>query len=228
MAVFQFLGSLTYGAVRAAGKAGLAAIFSFLLAGQAMAEKVHLMAFGDSLTAGWGLMDHEGYVPVLRGWLEDRGEDVRIVQAGVSGDTTSGGLARLEWVLSEELQGIIIGLGGNDILRGVDPGIARDNLRGMLEICRERGLEVLLVGMPVAGNYGADYKAEFEAIWPELAGEFGVGYYRNFMGPIIVEGADPLEFMQEDGIHPNADGVLRIVDGIGPEVQAMVGRIRAK
>ncbi|MDU8928953.1 arylesterase [Alisedimentitalea sp. MJ-SS2] len=228
MAVIQFLGSLTYGVMVAARKAGLLAICAIFLAGQVAAEKVHLIAFGDSLTAGWGLLDHEGYVPVLRGWMESQGEDVRIVQGGVSGETTSGGLARLEWALSEELQGIIIGLGGNDILRGVDPGVARDNLRKMLEICREKKLEVLLVGMPVAANYGAAYKAEFEAIWPDLAKEFGVAYYANFLAPIQNSAADPLSFMQEDGIHPNAEGVQRIVLGIGPDVQAMVARIRAK
>ena len=196
--------------------------------GQAAAEKVHLIAFGDSLTAGYGLLDDEGFVPVLRGWMAAQGEDVRIVNAGVSGDTTSGGLARLDWSLSDELQGIIIELGANDMLRGIDPEVARDNLRKMVEIAQARGLEILIVGMPVAANFGPEYKAEFEAIWPDLAEEFGVAYYPNFFAALGESQADLQRFMQRDGIHPNADGVQRIVGEFGPEVQAMVARIRAK
>jgi len=193
-----------------------------------MAEKVHLIAFGDSLTAGWGLLDHEGLVPVLRDWMLAEGDDVRIVLAGVSGETTAGGLARLEWALTPELQGIILTLGGNDILRGLDPADARTNLRAMLEICRERELEVLLVGVPVAANYGPEYKAAFEAIWPELAEEFGIALFPDILAPLGDSPGEVLEFMQDDGIHPNAVGVQRIVEAIGPEVRAMVARIREK
>ncbi|MDQ2091528.1 arylesterase [Marimonas arenosa] len=193
-----------------------------------MAEKVHLIAFGDSLTSGWGLLDHEGFVPQLRNWMAAEGEDVRIVLSGVSGETTAGGLARLDWALSDELQGIILELGGNDILRGIPPDEARTNLAAMLEICRQRGLEVLLVGMPVAANYGPDYQAEFAAIWPDLAAEFGVALYPNFLAALGDAPAEVVRFMQEDGIHPNAEGVRLIVADIGPEVRALVARIRAK
>jgi acyl-CoA thioesterase-1 len=209
-------------------KALLGLFFLCAAAGQAAAEKVHLIAFGDSLTAGYGLMDHEGFVPVLRAWMAKQGEDVRIVNAGLSGDTTSGGLARLDWALSEELQGIILELGANDMLRGIDPDVARENLRKMVDLAQSRGLEVLIVGMPVAANYGPQYKAEFEAIWPDLAGEFGVAHYPNFFAGLGENQTELLHFMQGDGIHPNAEGVVRIVDKIGPQVQAMVARIRAQ
>ena len=223
----NFRGFFQYGVWRAAGKAALAAILWLGLAVAAAAEKVHLIAFGDSLTAGYGLMDDEGFVPVLRDWMAAQGEDVRIVQAGVSGETTAGGLARLDWALTDELQGIVLELGANDMLRGIDPGVARANLRAMLEICRDRGLEVLLVGTPVAANFGAGYKAEFEAIWPDLAGEYGVALYPDFFAALGDDPVAALDFMQGDGIHPDAEGVRRIVDGIGPEVQALVARIRA-
>lgn len=222
------LGFITYGVVRRAGKAILAASVAIAMAGQAAAEKVHLIAFGDSLTAGWGLLDHEGFVPVLRDWMKTQGEDVRIVLAGVSGETTAGGLARLDWALTDEMQGIILELGGNDILRGIEPEEARANLRAMLEICRDRGLEVLLVGVPVAANYGPEYKAEFEAIWPGLAEEFGAALYPNFLAALGEDPAEVLKYMQDDSIHPNAEGVQRIVQDIGPEVRALVARLRTK
>lgn len=222
------LGSFTYGARGGAGKALIAAIFLCLGAMQAAAERVHVIAFGDSLTAGYGLMEEEGFVPVLRRWLEERGEDAEIVQAGVSGETTAGGLARLDWALTPEIGGIILELGGNDILRGLSPEQAKANLRAMLEICRDRGLEVLLVGVPVAANYGADYKARFEAIWPDLAEEFGVALYPDFMAALGDDPAAALSLMQDDGIHPNAEGVRRIVADIGPEVRRLLVRMRAE
>jgi len=209
-------------------KALLGVFLILTLAGQAVAEKVHLVAFGDSLTVGYGLSEADGFVPVLRAWMAAQGEDVQIDNAGVSGDTTTGGLARLDWALSEGAQGIIIEMGANDMLRGVDPAVARRNLDAMLQRVAARGLDVLLVGMPVAANYGADYKAEFEAIWPDLAERWGVTLYPNYFAGLGESQIDILDDMQGDGIHPNAEGVEKIVDAIGPEVQAMVARIRAK
>ncbi len=223
--------SRTYGVKLAMRKALAAVFFALLLAGQAAAgtaEKVRLIAFGDSLTAGYGLPEEEGFVPVMRAWMAAQGEAVEIVNAGVSGDTTSGGLARLDWTLSEAAQGIIIELGGNDILRGVDPSVARENLTQMVETARARGLEILLVGVPVAANYGPDYKAEFEAIWPDLAEEYGAALYRDFFAGLGQDRAEMRRFMQADGIHPNAEGVERIVRAIGPDLRALVARIRAR
>lgn len=220
--------SVTYGGLAAMRKAWAALLFLISLAGAAQAEDVRILAFGDSLTAGYGLDTGQGLVPVLQGWLDAQDAEVEIVQGGVSGDTTSGGLARLDWALSDPVQGIILELGANDMLRGTAPEVARANLAAMIEIAQGRGLDVLLIGMPVAANYGADYKAAFEAIWPELAEQYGVALYPDFMAGLGETPTEALKFMQGDGIHPNADGVRRIVERIGPEVLALAVRIRAQ
>lgn len=190
-------------------------------------DAVEIVALGDSLTAGYGLMDHEGFVPQMREWLEEHGLDVRLVNAGVSGDTTAGGLARLDWSLSRTTDGLIVALGGNDLLRGLPPEAARANLRGILEQASARGLEVLLVGMEAPGNYGPDYKAAFDAIYPELAQEFDALYFPRFFEGLLQDGKTPDalgEVMQPDGIHPNAEGVSRIVEAMGPTVAELVER----
>jgi acyl-CoA thioesterase-1 len=221
---------LTYGASRRASKAlGLAAsVWLLAMSGTAQADKVHLLALGDSLTQGYGLIEQEGFVPQLRAWLTERGHDVRIVNGGVSGDTTAGGLARVDWSLSPEIQGMIVALGGNDLLRGIAPEVSRANLDGILAVAEARGLEVLLVGMSAPGNYGPEYKAAFDAMYPDLAEEYGTLYLDSFFAGLMDEGAAPSDmaaFMQADGIHPNAAGVARIVSVIGPEVEALIARI---
>ncbi len=187
----------------------------------AMAQTVSVVALGDSLTAGYGLPQKDGFVPQLQSWLVARGEQVKVLNAGVSGDTTAGGLARLRWTLTPDVDGVIVALGGNDLLRGIDPAAARKNLSGILEITAERGLPVLLVGMKAPGNYGADYKAEFDAIYPELAAQYGTLYFENFLGVVVdrtTPGVVVRQHMQADNIHPNATGVLEIVTAIGPSV----------
>ncbi len=205
--------------------AGLLAIWA---ARPVVAADVRLLGFGDSLTAGYGLGQDEGLVPQLNAWLAARGAGVEVLQGGVSGDTTAGGLARLDWALSGDIGGIILELGGNDVLRGLPPGEARANLKAMLEIAQARGLEVLLVGVPVAGNYGEDYKARFEAIWPELAAEYRTLLYPDIMAPLGDDPAAALALMQGDGIHPNAEGVARIVADMGPFVLELAERVRAE
>ncbi|SMX32044.1 arylesterase [Maliponia aquimaris] len=199
-----------------------------ILATSASAERLHILALGDSLTQGYGLLDHEGFVPQLRDWLAARGHDVRIVNGGVSGDTTAGGLARVEWSLSPEIQGMIVALGGNDLLRGIDPTVSRANLDGILKVAEARGLEVLLIGMQAPGNYGPEYKAQFDAMYPELAEMYGTLYQESFFAGLMQDGADPAAlgaFMQSDGIHPNSAGVARIVEVVGPNVEALLARI---
>lgn len=199
-----------------------------LMATSAAAEQVHILALGDSLTQGYGLLDSEGFVPQLRGWLEARGHDVRIVNGGVSGDTTAGGLARVEWSLSPEIQGMIVALGGNDLLRGIDPAVSRANLDGILKVAQEQDLEVLLIGMTAPGNYGPEYKEQFDAMYPELAETYGTLYQESFFAGLMQDGSDPAAlgaFMQSDGIHPNAAGVARIVEVVGPNVEALIARI---
>ena len=216
----------TYGR---AGHFGKALALVFTLTGAAQAEQVDILALGDSLTQGYGLMDHEGFVPQLRGWLEQRGHEVRIVNGGVSGDTTAGGLSRVEWSLTPEIDAMIVALGGNDVLRGIPPEAARANLDGIMKVAEAQGIEVLLVGMQAPGNYGPDYKAEFDAIYPELSEAYGALYAPSFFEGIMTEGEDLSaagEFMQDDGIHPNGDGVARIVAALGPHVEDLIGRIK--
>jgi acyl-CoA thioesterase-1 len=218
MRVFRSAARLAYGA--GLGFRKLALAFS-LCAGAAHAEPIVIAALGDSLTQGYGLPAEEGFVPQLEAWLRAQGADVSLINAGVSGDTTAGGLSRAAWTLTPEIDAMIVALGGNDLLRGIAPAEARANLRGILEAARDAGVPVLLVGITAPGNYGPDYKAEFEAIYPELAAEFGALHAENFFAPVAarLEAGAPLgEVMQPDGIHPNAAGVALIVEALGPEV----------
>jgi len=198
-------------------------------AGAARAETVTVAALGDSLTQGYGLLPEEGFVPQLEAWLRAEGADVAVINAGVSGDTTAGGLARAGWTLTPEVDAMIVTLGGNDMLRGIDPASSRENLRGILLAARDAGVGVLLVGMQAPTNYGPEYKAAFDAIYPDLAGEFGVAFYPSFFGALLGEGdlAGAREaYLQADGIHPNAEGVARIVADLGPAVLALVESLR--
>ncbi|APE45525.1 arylesterase [Sulfitobacter alexandrii] len=196
------------------------------------AEDVVIAALGDSLTQGYGLPAEQGFVPQLEGWLRAQGDEVTLINAGVSGDTTAGGLARVGWTLTPEVDGLIVALGGNDLLRGLAPDQARANLDGILQAARDAEVEVLLIGMEAPGNYGPDYKAEFDAIYPDLAEAYDTGFLGSFFAG-LTEGdtpADPArlrEYFQADGIHPNAEGVSRIVARVGPEVQALIERIEA-
>ncbi|EAQ01735.1 Lipolytic enzyme, G-D-S-L family protein [Pseudooceanicola batsensis HTCC2597] len=200
------------------------------LAAPARADTTEILALGDSLTQGYGLPAAEGFVPQLQAWLDARGHDVRIVNGGVSGDTTRGGLARVDWSLTPDIDAMIVTLGGNDILRGLDPADTRHNLRGILEAGRAKGVEMLVIGIAAASNYGSDYKTAFDAIHPELAEEAGALYEPGFFAALREEGDDAgaaLRYMQADGIHPNAEGVARIVDRIGPRVEDLIRRAGA-
>jgi len=218
---------VTYGLQTLRSKALCA--FLLLAAGAASAEKVHILALGDSLTQGYGLLEQEGFVPQLRAWLDERGHDVRIVNAGVSGDTTAGGLARVDWSLTSEIQAMIVALGGNDLLRGIDPEVSRANLEGILKIAEARDLEVLLIGMTAPGNYGPDFKREFDQLFPSLAESYDTLYLETFFAGMMTDGEMPSDIgdvMQADGIHPNAKGVQRIVNVVGPKVVSLIERVR--
>lgn len=193
----------------------------------ASAEPVVIAALGDSLTQGYGLARDEGFVPQLENWLNANGQDVRIINAGVSGDTTAGGRSRVDWTLTPDVQGLIVILGGNDIMRGIDPASSRANIAAILEVSRGRDLPVLLVGMPAPSNFGLDYKQQFDALYPELAAEYGTLFIPNFFTPILSDGAKipPQKYMQADGIHPNAAGVVAIVGSIGPVVQNLIAQL---
>ncbi|WP_425097630.1 arylesterase [Tropicibacter sp. S64] len=218
----------TYGSHCGCSK-GLAALLVWM-ALPVQAADVDILALGDSLTQGYGLIEQEGFVPQLRNWLAEHGRDVRVINGGVSGDTTAGGLARVEWSLTPDIDAMIVTLGGNDLLRGIAPDVARSNIEGILKIAAAHDLEVLLIGMQAPGNYGADYKADFDALYPELAVQYGTLYLESFFAGLIGEGEDPADlgdFMQPDGIHPNGKGVARIVDVIGPMVEALIERVES-
>ncbi len=189
------------------------------------------MALGDSLTAGYGLPAEEGFVPQLQAWLAAAGSAATVVNAGVSGDTSAGGLSRLDWSLTPQTDALIVTLGGNDLLRGLDPASTRANLDQILTKARARNLPVLLIGLPGPANFGPDWKAEFDAIYPELAAKHATLLAPNFLeglGASQLGSADPAalqSLMQPDQIHPNAEGVKRIVAHLGPQVQALLGQI---
>jgi acyl-CoA thioesterase-1 len=195
-----------------------------LLASPALAEgePVTVVALGDSLTAGYGLPAPEGFVPRLQAWLDAQGANVTVQNAGVSGDTTAGGRSRVDWALADGADAVIVALGGNDFLRGTDPAESRENLQAILEKVRAQGLPVLLVGIDASGQYGPDYEAEFDGMYPDLSEEFGTALEPDWFAALRGNGASLQgalrDFMQPDGIHPNAAGVERIVERLGPRV----------
>ena len=190
---------------------------------------VHLLAVGDSLTQGYGLPPEEGLVPQLNRWLENRGAKVEVINAGVSGDTTTGGRARLAWSLTPEVDAVMIALGGNDMLRGQPPAQARENLEAMLAEVTARGLPVALVGLRAPGNYGAAYQAEFDAIWPALGAQFGAVVLPDLLAPIAAKTPEERAaegLMQADGIHPSAAGVALVVEALGPKVEEVLAQVQ--
>ncbi len=186
-----------------------------------------IAALGDSLTAGYGVAEGEGFVPKLNTWLDEQGVAAEVMNAGVSGDTSQGGLSRVEWTLDEGADAMIVALGGNDALRGIDPAVTRENLSGILAAAKDRGVKVLLVGIAAPGNYGPDYRRDFDAIFPELAAEYGALAGPNFLAPLrdMPQDTALAEYMQQDGIHPNAKGVDVIVEALGPYVLELIGEV---
>lgn len=220
----------TYGTLTRAGKAlCVLLLLGLLLPGlPARAGQVTILAFGDSLTQGYGLPPDEGFVPRLQAWLQEHGHgDVRLINGGVSGDTTAGGASRIGWSLGDDVDAMILALGGNDMLRGIDPAVTRENLARIIETARARGVAVLLVGIAATGNFGPAYKRAFDAIFGELARRYGTLYYANFLEGLGSDDPQKLRpLLQPDGIHPNARGVRRIVAAIGPAVVALIERVR--
>lgn len=196
----------------------------------ALAEPVRIAAMGDSLTHGYGLVPEDGFVAQLNGWLAARGLEVQVLNAGVSGDTTAGGLSRIGWTLADGPDAMIVWLGGNDLLRGIAPEVARSNLDGILTRARAAGVELLLIGMRAPGNYGADYQVAFDALYPELAARHGALYFDDLLAPLrerLSDGASAAELFQPDGLHPSRAGVAVLVDTIGPSVITLIERAQA-
>lgn len=210
--------------IRAIRNAGLLTILS---TAPLWAEEITIAALGDSLTQGYGLPPDQGFVPQLQGWLDREGAEVNLINAGVSGDTTAGGLSRIVWTLTPNVDALIVALGGNDLLRGIDPAVSRANLDGILSEARSQGLPVLLIGMDAPANYGADFEAAFDAMYPELAETHGASLHPNFLGALAAMEDRTMvlaTYMQPDGIHPNAKGVGLLVQDIGPSVKRLTER----
>jgi len=196
----------------------LGLVLSLGLAGTARAQPLTLLVFGDSLTAGYGLPAEEAFPVRLEAALRAKGYDVRVKNAGISGDTTAGGRARLAWSLAEKPDAVIVELGGNDGLRGIDPAQTRGNLDAMLAELTRRGIPTLLAGMYAPPNLGPRYGRAFNAIFPDLAKKHGVLLYPFFLDGVAAEKA----LNQPDGIHPNAQGVAVIVERILPAVERLL------
>lgn len=194
-----------------------------LVSQAAVAAPRTILAFGDSLTAGYQLRPGDGFAPQLEAALRKSGRDVRVVNAGVSGDTTSGGRARIGWVLNGlkvKPDLAILELGANDMLRGQSPARARDNLDAMLAELGKRGIPVVLAGMRASPNLGGAYVREFDAIYPALARKHDAALYPFFMDGVALSRG----LVLDDGLHPNREGVARIVRGILPTVSTALDR----
>jgi acyl-CoA thioesterase-1 len=199
----------------------LAALFLSLQT--ALAQPVTILALGDSLMAGLGLEASEAFPTKLEAALRAKGLEVRIVNAGVSGDTAAAGLARLDWALSDAVDGLIVELGANDALRGLDPGQTETALDAILAKAAARKLPVLITGMQAPPNLGPDYVAAFDAIYPRLAEKHGAILYPFFLDGVAAQPS----LNQADGIHPNGKGVDIIVERIMPSVEGLIRRAAA-
>lgn len=207
------------------------ALFVNLLAGSALsgpanAEEppVKIVAFGDSLTAGYLLPPQDAFPAQLGRALAAKGTAVEMTNAGVSGDTTAAGLQRFDWAIPEGTEAVILELGANDALRGMPPADARANLDTIISRLKARNIEVLLTGMKAPKNWGEDYARQFDAIFPELAEAHGLLLYPFFLDGIALDPALNLD----DGLHPNGRGVATIVTRILPKVEELIGRVKAK
>jgi acyl-CoA thioesterase I len=186
-------------------------------------EPVKIVALGDSLTAGYGLPEGDGFVPRLQAALTAKGIAATVENAGVTGDTASDGLARLDWSVPPGTDAVILELGANDMLRGIDPRVTREALDAILRRLQERHIAVLICGMRAAPNLGAEYAQAFERIYPELAAKYSVPLYPFFLDGVAAD----LKVLQHDGLHPTAGGVALIVTRILPHVEALVAHVRS-
>ena len=194
---------------------------SLAQASAAASAPLKMVVLGDSLSAGYGLSASDAFPAKLQKALKARGINVDMTNAGVSGDTSSGGRDRLDWSVPEGTQAVIVELGANDALRGTDPALTRAALSDILSKLKARGIAILLCGMVAPPNYGKDFAARFNSIYPDLAKSFGVTLYPFFLNGV----ASDANLNQADGIHPTAQGIDIIVKNIMPTVEAFLGLI---
>ncbi|WP_113553597.1 arylesterase [Rhizobiales bacterium] len=199
----------------------LALMMTFALSWTARAETISLIGFGDSLMAGYQLPPEDAFPARLEKALKEKGFDVTIANAGVSGDTSSGGLARIDWSVPDGTKGVILELGANDALRGIAPEETRKNIEAMITRLKDRGIAVLLAGMMAPPNMGTDYAARFNPIYPELAKKYGLELYPFFLDGVVTEAKLKLE----DGMHPNGDGVGVMVEKALPVVERFLATL---
>lgn len=188
------------------------------------AAPVRIVAFGDSLTAGYMLKPSEAFPVQLAEALKAKGENVDVANAGVSGDTTAAGLERFDWAIPEGTEAVILELGANDALRGIDPDETRANLDKIMTRLRARNIDVLLAGMMAPKNWGKDYEARFATIYGDLAEQHGALLYPFFLEGVALDA----KLNQQDGLHPTAPGVGVIVKSIMPKVEELIARVRAR
>jgi acyl-CoA thioesterase-1 len=202
----------------------LVAVVMGSAATSAQAEPFRIVGFGDSLMAGYGLDAGQGFTDQLQAALQAAGYDATVANAGVSGDTSSSALARLDWSIPDGTQLVILEIGANDMLRGIDPAIVEKNIAAMLERLKQRRIPVLLAGMLAAPNLGPDYAQRFNGLYPLLSQRYGVPLYPFFLDKVAADAS----VLQPDGMHPTAAGIARIVEAILPTVEAQVDRLRGE
>jgi acyl-CoA thioesterase I len=201
-------------------RAALGVLITLLLAPAPAPAATRILAFGDSLTPGYGLAPDQAFPVQLASRLKSDGYDVTVINAGVSGDTSADGLARLDWALGDHPDVVLVEFGANDMLRGLDPKRAAANLDAILAKLKAAKLKVLLLGMQAASNWGAEYKKSFDAIYPALAEKYAVPLYPFFLDGVAL---DP-KLNQGDGLHPTAAGVAVIVGRTAPAVERLLGK----
>ncbi len=196
-------------------------LLALLVSNTSFGNTIRLVAIGDSLIAGYGLPVEDGFVSQLEKALKARSFDVQIFNAGVSGDTTSGGLARIDWVLTDDYSGVILHLGHNDAFRGIAVEQVRSNMNKLIANIKQRGLPIVMSGAMAPRNLGPDYYLEFDLIFPDLAEKYDLLFYPFFLDGVAT---DP-GLNQGDGIHPNKDGVAFIVERIVPYVEQLIHQV---
>ncbi len=204
--------------------AGILLAASGLHVNQAAAREPVIVAFGDSLTAGLGLPEKDSFPAQLERALKARGQEVKVVNAGVSGDTAAAGLARLDWAMPDDASAVIVELGANDALQGLDPAATKATLEKIITELKARGLPILLAGMEAPPNLGKDYVDQFRALYADLAQRYDLILYPFFLDGVALDD----QYTLGDGMHPNAEGVARIVDGILPKVEELLAKAKPR
>lgn len=188
------------------------------------AKPLRIVAFGDSLTSGYGLRSSQSFPTQLQKALRKRGHNIVVTNAGVAGDTTANGLERLGWAVPDDTDAVIVELGANDALRGIDPKVTRANLEKIIASLKKRHIPILLAGMLSPANWGETYSEEFDAVFPALAKANGLIFYPFFLDGVVLDA----KLNQRDGMHPSGRGVAVIVERMLPSVEELIARARSR